>query len=362
MDLSPDHLGAYSDLAAVTPGRRVIAAGIGPQEVIELLGFDRDDQPDEPRVDGRWSRDGIDGEEVSWSVGYGPRTRAWLLRPAGHQGPLPGVLALHSHDGVKLHGKEKIADGPRPPAPDLLSLREAMYGGRAYADELARRGFAVLVPDVFLWGSRGFDAATMAAALHRSADSADEPGGYDRLAAPHEHVIAKYCAALGVSMAALVSYEDRVAARYLASRDDVRDGPLGCVGLSGGGCRAALLSATSPLVGATVIVGMMSTHEALLDRHVSTHTWMFFPPGLPRLGDWPDLAGCRAPSPLLVQYLRDDELFPLAGMTAADQRLTAIYQRRDAPDAYVGEFYPGGHRFDVPMQESAFARLGEWLS
>jgi dienelactone hydrolase len=197
---------------------------------------------------------------------------------------------------------------------------------------------------------------------------AEESGGdvddvrwYNRLAARHEHVVAKYCALLGTSLAGIVAYEDRVAAAYLASRSDVRAGALGCVGLSGGGCRAALLQATSPRVGAAVIVGMMSTYQGLLDRHVANHTWMLFPPGLAPVGDWPDLAACRAPSPLMVQYLLDDALFSVDGMRAAHRDLGERYERAGAREAYVGEFHRGPHRFDVDMQESAFAHLAGWL-
>ena len=32
-------------------------------------------------------------------VGYGPRTEAWLLKPVGAKGRLPGVVALHDHGG-----------------------------------------------------------------------------------------------------------------------------------------------------------------------------------------------------------------------------------------------------------------------
>lgn len=353
-----EHLGPYSDLADIAattqpwyPRRQMTA-----DDVRQLLGFDRDPTPGDARVERRWSGDGVDGEEVTWSVGYGPRTRALLLRPAGVTGPVPGVVALHCHGGQKYHGLDKIADGPdgRPDALD--DLRREAYGGRAFANALARRGFAVLCHDVFLWGSRRFPPEVM---------RADEPprdiAGYNQLAAAHEHVVAKYCTVLGTSLPAVVAYEDRVAVAYLRGRPDVATGPIGCVGLSGGGCRAALLQATCDHVGAAVIAGMMTTHPALLDRHVAAHTWMFFPPGLARVGDWPDLAASRAPSPLLVQYLRDDALFPLAGMQAADQRLTERYAAAGAPDAYVGEWYPGPHRFDVAIQEAAFAHLARWL-
>jgi hypothetical protein len=49
-------------------------------------------------------------------------------------------------------------------------------------------------------------------------------------------------------------------------------------------------------------------------------------------------------------------------MRAAHRLLTERYERADAAEAYVGEFYPGPHRFDVRMQLSASNRLAGWLS
>jgi hypothetical protein len=94
---------------------------------------------------------------------------------------------------------------------------------------------------------------------------------------------------------------------------------------------------------------------------VAPHTWMFFPGGWSRRGDWPDLAACGAPAPLLVQYLLDDAQFTPGGMRGADQLLRGWYQDAGAAQAYVGEFYPGPHRFDWPMQASAFAWLRRQL-
>jgi len=371
-----EHLGEFSDWVAHAQAQAELypadAAPLTSQEVRRLIGFPGPGRALDPKVERRWTRDGVAGEEVSWSVGYGPRTVGWVLRPEGHEGPLPGVLALHGHDGFKYLGKEKIADGPDRTPAVLAELREAMYGGRAFANELARRGFTVLCHDVFLWGSRRFAPRLIRPAPRpepearwlgpdENTPSWGDPVSYNRAALAHEHTAAKYATLLGTTLAGVVSYEDRCAADYLRTRPDVASGPLGCVGLSGGGCRAALLQATCDDLGAAVVVGMMSTHPALLDRHVANHTWMFFPPGLAGRGDWPDVAAARAPSPLLVQYCRDDELFPLAGMRAADERLARRYQEAGAPHAYVGEFFDGGHRFEVQMQDAAFAYLAAWL-
>ena len=88
-----------------------------------------------------------------------------------------------------------------------------------------------------------------------------------------------------------------------------------------------------------------------------SHTWMLFPFGWARHGDWPDIAACRAPSPLLVQYDLQDHLFTEEGMRDAHARLQAHYARTGEPDAYTGQFYPGPHKFDLEMQLAAFGWL-----
>jgi dienelactone hydrolase len=371
-------LGPYSDLvAAAARAHGLFPQGASPSAVRTglraLLAFgDGLPTPLEVRSGRRWQADGVAGEEVGWSVGYGPRTAAWVLRPAGSTGPLPGVLALHDHGNFKLLGKEKIADGPGPPTAEIVALRERAYGGRAFANALARAGFVVLVHDVLAWGSRGLPAATLPETERRLAPALapliGRPGTsaasalYNAGAALQEHLLAKYCTILGTSMAALICHEDRIAAAYLRSRDDVMGRRIGCIGLSGGGCRAALLLASDDSVAAAAIVCMMSTWDALLDRHVAPHSWMFFPPGLARVADWPELAACRVPAPLLVQYALADELFTVDGMRAADARIGAVYERAGAAGRYRGEFYPGPHRFDRAMQRAAFDWLHDHLA
>jgi hypothetical protein len=67
---------------------------------------------------------------------------------------------------------------------------------------------------------------------------------------------------------------------------------------------------------------------------------MLFPSGWARYGDWPDLAACRAPTPLLVQYDEDDHLFTEAGMRAADARLAARIPASAARKIMSGSFTP----------------------
>lgn len=356
------HLGPFSDLVDAAHRSRppFPLAPPGPETqrmVREALSFaPGPEEPQDVRVEKSWEHDGLSGQEVSWSVGYGPRTRAWLLRPGGATRPLPGIVALHDHGGYKFYGKEKIADGPEGELAVLGAFREQCYGGRAYANALAREGFAVLVPDTFLWGSRKFPADLVGAG--DDGTTMEEIAAYNAACGPHEHVVEKYCTVLGTTLAGVISFEDRVAARYLARREDVDGERLGCIGLSGGGLRSALLQATCDQIRAAVIIGMMSTYEGLLDHNIVSHTWMLYPRTWSRHGDWPDLAACRAPSPLLVQYDREDGLFSMDGMEAAHRRLAEHYASVGHPSNYEGQFYPGPHKFDGEMQRAAF----DWLS
>ena len=361
------HLGIFSDW--VDAARRqhslypTAAPGLETQKLIrETLGFcHTDESPAQVRIEREWQKDGLLGQEISWSVGFGPRTYAYVFKPANATKPLPGIVALHDHSGFKYYGKEKIADGPEETLKVLSAFREVPYGGRAYVNALAQEGFVVLVHDVFLWGSRGFPLETMLETMDSKTAAlvqaqSEEIERYNTATNYHEDRVSKYCNILGTSMAGVVAYEDRIALNYLLSRPDVDIDQIACIGLSGGGNRAALLSATHTSIEAAVIIGLMTTYEALLDHNMS-HTWMLFPFGWARHGDWPDIAACRAPMPLLVQYDLQDYLFTETGMKDAHARLQRHYASIGAPDAYTGQFYPGTHKFDLEMQFAAF----EWL-
>ena len=376
--------GTFDDWPAFAAGQarhdKLTAPALAPAAVRRLIGMpEAIGAPGDARVERVWERDGILGEEISWSVGYGPRTTAWLLRPSAARGPLPGVLALHSHDDVKAFGKEKIADGPDELSATHLAAVRRTYGDRAFANALALQGFTVLVPDVFLWGSRRFEREAIESALASASQFAwlkpflgedqrrarqqglSDEERYERMAVLHEDVIERECRVLGTSLAGVVAYEDSLALHYLRSRADVCQGDIGVIGCSGGGARAALLGATSPDIALVAVICMMSSYREMVEQHVASHTWLLFPPGLAPAYDWPDLVLTRAPGPLLVQYARSDELFPLSGMMAAHEAIAARYGSLGRPEAYVGQFFEGGHRFDRPMQEAAFAQLASFL-
>jgi hypothetical protein len=136
---------------------------------------------------------------------------------------------------------------------------------------------------------------------------------------------------------------------------------IGCAGLSGGGLRTVMLAGLDDRIKCAVCVGMMTTWRDYVLNKSYTHTWMCYVPLLPGELDYPEILGLRAPLPTLVLNDIDDQLFTLPEMERADSILQEVYAKAGAADHYRAGFYPGPHKFDVPMQEEAFAWFDQWL-
>ena len=334
--------------------------------------------------------DGLRVEHLAWQLPYGPETRAVLLRPQGTTGKLPGVVALHDHGGIKAFGYRKIAMTTTEPHPFLVAFQKQAYGGRAWANELARRGYAVLVHDGFLFGSRRILARdlppvvvermlddplhphemTPGDARERPPDDRWDLGAweapreierYDAFAAAHESIVAKSLFSAGTTWPGMVFADDRAALDVLAARQDVDARRLGCAGLSGGGLRTNLLAGLDDRIRCAVSVGFMTTWRDFLRSVSHTHTWMVYVPHLPRYLDYPEILGLRTPSPALVQVTTEDPLYTQPEIGRAETILKGVYQKAKAPDALRFSRYPGPHKFDVPMQEEAFDWMDQWL-
>ena len=323
-----------------------------------------------------YAYDGLQIDELAWQLPYGPPTEAILLKPLGAKGPLPGVLALHDHSGHKYFGKEKIVDtgAPRHPA---VTEPAVSYGGIAWANALAKRGYVVLVPDAFGFGSRRVRLADVPAAIR--ADTAGDGSdlqavdAYNEWSGHYESIMAKSLLCAGTTWAGAWLAEDQRALDVLCARPEVDPLRVGCGGLSGGGLRTCYLAGLDDRIACAVCVGMMTTWRDYLLHKSYTHTWMIYIPHLPRELDYPEILGLRAPRPALVLNDVDDELFTLPEMQRADAMLNSIYAGtgggdrggdRDGDrdgDRYRCSYYPGPHKFDQPMQAEAFAWYDHWL-
>ncbi|MFJ4209715.1 dienelactone hydrolase family protein [Paenarthrobacter sp. NPDC089675] len=380
----PSAIAGYEDWPDYSTQHRHLAGSPEADRLAETLGVPAVVPNLRYRVEAEAEDNNVVTSRLSWQTGFGPRTSAWLVRPANASGPLPGILALHCHGGIKSHGAERLlglplgaaehsmhdggtasrpALGPVPPG-----LREKLYGSRPPATWLAQQGFAVLAHDAFMWGSRRFNldspphrtahALAGQEALWREAGvvpSAAER--YDAAAAAHEETVAKAATLLGSTVAGTVAHDDLAALGVLASVPEVDAGRMGCIGFSGGGGRAMLLAALSPQVRSLVVTCMMTTFQSLLPAYTDAHSWLLHSPGLSKLGEWPGILARSSAEAFLVQYGLRDELFPEAGMRDADAYLEA-----SAPSRYTGSFHDEKHCFSPAMQAEAATFLASHLT
>lgn len=311
--------------------------------------------------------DGLHVEHLTWQLPYGPPTEAVFLKPATARGALPAVLGLHDHGGNKYFGWRKIAQMGESIHPMMKSHRDQYYGGVSWANELAKRGYAVLVHDTFPFASRRVRVGDVAPVLRQNLkevnpESADEIKAYNQFASDHEHIMAKSLFCAGSTWPGVFTSEDQRALDYLCSRPDVDAERIGCAGLSGGGLRTCYLGGLDERIKCACCVGMMTTWRDYLMNKCHTHTWMIYIPGLPHDLDYPEILGLRAPLPTLVLNDSEDQLFTLPEMKRADRMLADVYAKAGAPERYRASFYPGPHKFDGPMQDEAFAWFDRWLA
>ncbi len=310
--------------------------------------------------------DGLEIEHLSWQLPYGPPTEAVLLKPAGAKGPLPGVVGLHDHGGNKYFGTRKITQMSADLHPVQRKHQDSYYGGVAWANELAKRGYVVLVHDTFTFASRRVRVHDVPERLRdglveQDPESEDEIRAYNRWASGHEHLMAKSLFSAGTTWPGVFTAEDQRALDYLCAREEVDEQRVGCAGLSGGGLRTTYLAGLDERIRCACCVGMMTTWRDYLLHKCYTHTWMIYIPGLPRDLDYPEVLGLRAPLPTLVQNNNEDQLFTLPEMKRADEMLAEVFRKAGAADHYRGSFYPGLHKFDREMQAEAFAWFDRWL-
>ena len=379
-EITPNMIGAYGPWAASIvgddPARLSFRRGewqdvdawrlVARQRVLDLLAQPEAGPIPDVTVQRRFVFQGLEVEELSWQLPYGPPTRAIFLKPEGARARLPGILALHDHAGNKYYGRRKITRTSHEQHPMMVEHQDHYYGGAAWANEIARRGYAVLVQDAFPFASRRVLLEDVPAAIREGLHDGDPETvssvlAYNQWAAGHEAVMAKSLFCAGTTWPGVFLAEDQRALDVLCAREDVDPERVGCGGLSGGGMRTVFLGGVDPRIRCAVCVGLMTTWRDCLLNKCHTHTWMLYVPLLPRDLDFPEILGLRVPLATLVLNNRDDQLFTLPEMRRADAILADVYAKADAADRYRCAFFPGPHKFDLHMQAEAFDWFDLWL-
>ena len=309
--------------------------------------------------------DGLQIEELSWQLPYGRPTEAILLRPVNQKGPLPGILAFHDHGGNKYFGTRKITR-TAVQHPLMEGHQKEYYSGFAWANEIAKRGYVVLVADAFPFASRRVMMQDVPNHMRNGLTDQDPENpvnikSYNEWAGQHEHVMAKSLFSAGTTWPGVFFAEDRKALDILCARKEVDATRIGCGGLSGGGMRTVFMGGLDSRIKCAVCVGFMTTWKEFIVSKSFTHTWMTYVPVLPNELDFPEILGLRAPLPTLVLNDEDDELYTLPEMKKAESILSEVFKKADAADRFKCSYFPGPHKFDAKMQAEAFGWFDRWL-
>lgn len=314
----------------------------------------------------KYEYDGLQIEEINWQLPYGRPTDAIVLKPINANKKLPAILAFHDHGGNKYFGTKKITRTSDNQLSLMQEHQREYYEGLAWANEIAKKGYVVLVADAFTFASRRVMLQDVPEHLREGLhdnenDSPDEIAAYNKWAGEHEHVMAKSLFCSGTTWPGVFFAEDKIALDILSARPDVDAGKIGCGGLSGGGLRTAYMAGLDARIKCAVCVGFMSTWKDFALNKSFTHTWMTYVPLLPNELDFPEILGLRVPLPTLVLNDVEDDLYTLDGMKEADKILRDVYTKAGVADHFKCSYYPGPHKFDAKMQAEAFAWFDKWL-
>lgn len=382
MDVDPELtvIGPYGEWARSLTANKLPSLSFRKKEITDLTKWKSDARqrvrerlaiPDigaTPKVNivKQYEYDGLHIEELTWQLPYGRPTEAVLLKPVNATGPLPAVLAFHDHGGNKFYGSRKIVRLSDKLPTGIEDHQQTYYEGRGWANELARRGYVVLVPDAFPFASRRVMVSDVPEARRGKAkdpdpNNIDQINDYNDWASDHEHIMGKSLFSAGTTWPGVWIAEDLKALDILSARPDVDKNRIGCGGLSGGGMRSVYISGLDDRIKCSVPVGFMTTWNDFALYKSYTHTWMIYTPLLPNELDFPEILAMRAPLASLVLNNSEDQLFTLSEMKRADEITKEIYAKARSSDKYRCSFYPGLHKFDAKMQQEAFSWFDQFL-
>jgi dienelactone hydrolase len=249
-----------------------------------------------------------------------------LLVPEGAK-KAPVILALHGH------GEGKTA---------VINEKSPSY--RGFALEYMRRGYLVATPDFYSFGERV---------------QKDHAGaGMDILCNPkihpeinpysvQDHVCnAGFVTAMlyGFTPLALNVFDVRSTLDYLETRPEADVNRTGCIGVSYGGTTTMYTTALDKRIKRAVLscsFGAFAGHGLYLDELCGVQVV----PGILRLGDMAEVAGCIAPRPLLLEVAKNDIYYPWIHTESELKRLKSIYAVMGVKNLLKVDVQNDGHRF-----------------
>ena len=242
-----------------------------------------------------------------------------ILRPVDlpADGLAPAILTCHGHGPF---GKEPVSGNATSlDLADNIALMNYNYG-----EEMARRGFLTISPDLRVFGER---------------DTRDTRPGKDKC---DLHFLRGMI--MGIYTLTLNIWDMKCCVDYLQNRPEVDPDRIGMMGLSQGGTMTTFTSAVEPRIKAADIIGYVNPWERF-GVNTGNFCGSQVVPDVFKYLDTHDIAGLIAPRPLLLEMGVHDTTFPIEDQLTGYDGVKRIYEAAGAGDDLWSDVHPGGHAF-----------------
>lgn len=254
-----------------------------------------------------------------------------VLKPADMPNNGRGRAILCSH-GHGPYGKEPVAGNAT--TPELAdNIARHHYN---YAEEMARRGFLTLSPDLRVFGERS--------------DGGNPYPGRDKC---NVHFIRGMI--LGIYTLTLNIWDMKCCIDYLQTRPEIDPARIGMMGLSQGGTMTTFTAAAEPRIVAADIIGYINSWERFGIRRANFCGSQVVP-DIYKYFDTHDIAGLIAPRPLLIEVGIHDTCFPIEDQLNGFAGVKRIYEAAGVPDLLWADIHPGEHAFAANKAYEFFDR------
>lgn len=247
--------------------------------------------------------------------------------------PYKPVLVFHGHNPSVQYVLGNY--------PDPETAREMRAVDNNYAQALAEAGYLVCVVEQRGFGERLSDRA-------RAHAAPDTPWGC-------RHIAFEYLMQ-GRTLLGERVWDGMCVLTWLASRDDLVPGGIGCTGNSGGATTTLWLAALDERI--TVAVPSCYLCSFKLSILGMQHCECNYVPGILTLAEMGDLAALIAPRPLRAIAGERDPIFPIEGTREQFATIQRAYEVLGVPERCSLAVHGGEHAYNHAFSQEWFAR---WL-
>ena len=148
---------------------------------------------------------------------------------------------------------------------------------------------------------------------------------------------------VGQTMVAWRVWDVMRAIDYVATRPELDQSRVGCMGISGGGTVTVFATALEPRIRAALVSGYLNTFRDSIGS--LAHCIDNYVPGILNWAEMHDVAGLIAPRPLFVESGEKDNIFPIRASVESFNEVRKIYDVFRATDQVEQEVFPDEHAF-----------------